>query len=377
MKKNIGINIMRWIVGLLFIFSGLIKANDPLGLSYKMQEFFESWGWNWLGTYTLAFALVINVFEVLAGVAIIAGWQKRLFTWLLVLLIIFFSFLTGYALLSGKIKTCGCFGDCLPITPLESFIKDIFLLLLIIILFINQKKITPLFRRKIFSVSLIFLSVASVIFLQAYVLKHLPLIDCLPYKVGNNIAEKMTIPSGAVADSFALTFRYKKDGRNIEFDADHIPDNLDSTYQFVDRYDKLIRKGTDMPVIADFALRKLNGTDTTLPILNQGNFYVLVFAKDFQGWNLQQQQFMQLQVTCKSNKIPLFIVTSAAEDAIKIFDRNETNILRCDATIIKTAARVNATYFLMRQGNILAKNSYADVDEFLKSMNVIITNRHS
>src|SRR5215471_19511299 len=120
MKRSL--TVIRWLVGLLFIFSGLIKANDPLGLSYKMQEFFEVWGLQSLNDFTLAFSLVMNVFEVLAGVAVIVGWRMRLFSWLLLLLIIFFGFLTGYAVFSGKIKTCGCFGDCLPLTAGQSFI---------------------------------------------------------------------------------------------------------------------------------------------------------------------------------------------------------------------------------------------------------------
>ena len=102
MKRSL--TVIRWFVGLLFIFSGLIKANDPLGLSYKMQEFFEGWGLQSLNDYTLAFALVMNVFEVLAGVAVIIGWRMRLFSWLLLLLIIFFCFLTAYAYLTGNIN---------------------------------------------------------------------------------------------------------------------------------------------------------------------------------------------------------------------------------------------------------------------------------
>src|SRR5882762_1685477 len=121
----------RSLVGLLFIFSGLIKANDPLGLSYKMQEFFEVWGLTGLHVYTLALSIVMNVFEILAGVAVIIGLRMKMFSWLLLLLIIFFTFLTGYALFSGKIKTCGCFGDCLPLTPAQSFGKDLLLLVLI------------------------------------------------------------------------------------------------------------------------------------------------------------------------------------------------------------------------------------------------------
>ena len=93
-KKNI-LLVVRWIVGLLFIFSGLIKANDPLGLSYKMQEFFEAWSWYALNDLTLPVSLIMNVFEVLAGVAVIIGWRMRLFSWLLLLLILFLIVIGG------------------------------------------------------------------------------------------------------------------------------------------------------------------------------------------------------------------------------------------------------------------------------------------
>src|SRR5215210_6162430 len=139
------LSVIRIVVGVLFIFSGLIKANDPTGLSFKMEEFFEVWGLTFLNSYTLAFALIMNAFEIVAGVAVLLGWRMRLFSWLLLLLIIFFTFLTGYALLSGKIKTCGCFGDCIPLTSKQSFIKDLVLLVLIIIIFITKDAIRPLF----------------------------------------------------------------------------------------------------------------------------------------------------------------------------------------------------------------------------------------
>src|SRR6187402_3567972 len=179
--KKKSLLVIRWIVGLLFIFSGLVKANDPLGLSYKMQEFFEVWNLHFLNDYTLAFSLLMNVFEVLAGIAVIIGWSMRLFSWLLLLLIIFFSFLTGYALFSGKIKTCGCFGDCLPLTPAQSFIKDIVLALLILVLFLNRNKIFSSIK-PFAAVALLLVCVAATSFLQAYVMKHLPIVDCLPYR---------------------------------------------------------------------------------------------------------------------------------------------------------------------------------------------------
>src|ERR1700680_1179593 len=133
--KNTFLNTARLLVGILFIFSGLVKADDPLGLSYKMQEFFEVWNFHWLDNYTLAFSIIMIVFEIVAGVAILLGWKMKLFSWLLLLLIIFFTFLTGYAYLSGKVRECGCFGDCIPLTAAESFFKDLLLTVLIVFLF--------------------------------------------------------------------------------------------------------------------------------------------------------------------------------------------------------------------------------------------------
>ena len=136
------LKILRWSVGLLFIFSGLIKANDPLGLSYKMQEFFDVWGIGFISdNLSYYFAVMMNVFEIVAGIALLIKFPYKQTLWLLLVLIVFFSFLTGYALFSGKIKTCGCFGDCIPLTPKTSFIKDILLLIAILILLFYQKKV--------------------------------------------------------------------------------------------------------------------------------------------------------------------------------------------------------------------------------------------
>src|SRR5258706_6796802 len=142
------INIARVIVGVVFIFSGLVKANDPLGLSFKMQEFFELWGMAKFNSWTLLMSVLMNAFEIIAGFALLLGWRIKLFSWLLLLLILFFTFLTGYAFLSGKFRNCGCFGDCLPITPKTSFIKDLVLLGLIGFLFSLRNRIRLLFREK-------------------------------------------------------------------------------------------------------------------------------------------------------------------------------------------------------------------------------------
>src|SRR5690349_10809243 len=313
------LTVIRWFVGLLFIFSGLVKANDPLGLSYKMQEFFEVWDMYFLNDYTLVFSLIMNVFEVLAGVAVIIGWRMKLFSWLLLLLIIFFAFLTGYALFSGKIKTCGCFGDCLPLTPAQSFTKDLILFVLILILFINKKQITSSVKSSV-AVTFLILCIALVSFLQAFVMKHLPLLDCLPYKKGNNILKEMQPPPNAVPDSIVIVFKYRKNGKIVEYTADNLPADLDSTYEFIDRSDKVVRKGNAMPAITDFALFTFHGTDTTSAILNSTQYCVMLFAKDFENfskWN--NAGFKNLQAQLQQKNIPLFIVTADRQNAETLF----------------------------------------------------------
>ncbi len=363
MKRNSVLLIIRWVVGILFIFSGLIKANDPLGLSYKMQEFFEAWHMAYLNDFALPLSLLMNVFEVLAGVAIIIGWRMKVFSWLLLLLIIFFTFLTGYATLSGKFKSCGCFGDCLPLSPLQSFIKDLVLLFLILVLVINRRRIEQAFRIQRLSFFILFFTVVGVSLFESYVLTYLPVLDCLPYRQGNDLLQQMKVPGGAVPDSFAMTFRYQKNGKQVEFDADHFPDDFDSTYEFVDRYDKLVRQGTASAPITDFALQTIDGNDTTQVILNQP-LYVLAMVQNFNHWKKQADEFEVMSAYCEAHHIPLFMVTPIPQEAAKILP--SSRILRCDATVLKTAARVNATYFVMQKAVVKRKVSYASKDKVIK-----------
>ena len=370
--KNIHI-IIRWTVGLLFIFSGLIKANDPLGLSYKMQEFFEVWAWQGLHEFTLVFAMLMNVFEVVAGIAVIIGWRMKLFSWLLLLLIIFFTFLTGYALFSGKIKTCGCFGDCLPLTPAQSFGKDIFLLVLILVLFAYRNRIQSSLR-PFYAFSLLLLVTIATAAGQFYVIKHLPIIDCLPYKEGNNITEQMQTPVGAVADSFSITFTYKKNGKQWEFDQAHFPADFDSTYEYIARHDRLVKKGNGLQAkIVDFSLQNMNGIDTTAAVLGQDSLYILVMAKDMNRIEDWRIAFENIVSTAQNKKIPVFLVTADAENAVKLL--RDVPILTCDATVIKTAARATPTYFFMQQATIIAKISYADSHIVLQQMSNITVRR--
>ena len=357
--------IIRWIVGLLFIFSGLIKVNDPLGLSYKMQEFFEVWSLNGLNEYTLSFAMLMNVFEVLAGVAVIIGWRMKLFSWLLLLLIIFFTFLTGYALFSGKIKTCGCFGDCIPLTAAQSFGKDIFLLVLILVLFAANNTIKSSLKPALAVLLLLIVTVSSAA-AQFYVLKHLPFIDCLAYRKGNDLLQQMKTPAGAIPDSVSIIFSYKKNGKTVEFDQTSFPADFDSTYEYVDRKDKIVRKGNGLQAkILDFSLQTLSGADTTAVLGQTGN-YLMVFAKTMDHIKDWQAGFDEIVKAAQKKNLTILMVTADADNAAARF--KNIAIVKCDATVLKTAARVVPTYFVMHGATVVSKTSYAEGDKVITSI---------
>jgi len=365
MKKYLFI--IRWVVGLLFIFSGLIKANDPLGLSYKMQEFFEAWGLKGLHDYTLFASVGMNILEVVAGVAVIVGWQMKRFSWLLLLLIVFFTFLTSYVLFSGKIHACGCFGDCVPLTPIQTFTKDIILLILIVVLFVKAHDVKPLSTNTT-SMTIVVVSLFATLALQLYVQKYLPIMDCLPFAKGKSIADGMKLPPNAVADSFAITFKYTKNGKVIEFDQNNFPADFDDSYAYVDRYDKLIRKGTGLPKITDFVLTTIHGNDTTQALLKSNQPYVMIMAKDFSTLVKWKNGNLALVMdAAKKNNVPLFLVTSDITTAQQQF--SGMTILSCDATVIKTAARVNPTYLFMQGSTIHEKLSYASEEGLVKAIN--------
>ncbi len=367
------LTIIRILVGILFIFSGLIKANDPLGLAYKMDEYFTVWNWGWAIPYTLYLSITINVFEIVAGIALLLGFKPKLFTWLLLLLIIFFTFLTGYAVFSGKIKTCGCFGDCIPLQAYQSFIKDLVLLVMIIFLFVKRNQIKPFLPLRLNLIIILFFT-GFFTFGQLNVLQHLPYVDCLPYAKNKNLLDEMKPPPGSIPDSVAVMYRYKKNGKEVSFDANHFPDDFDeSVYTDMKRETVVVRKGNAEAKIQDFALYSMQKEDTTKPILEQAGPYVFFFAKNFDGQQpAWQELFVKLYLKAKEKNIPFYLVTNEPLKTHAYF--NETNhfgipVLTCDGTVMKTFLRTKIGVVTMQGATVEGKFAEADMNDAVKWLN--------
>ncbi len=363
------VTICRIIVGLLFIFSGLVKANDPHGLSYKMQEFFEIWHMSRFDGWTLTLSVLMNAFEIIAGFALLLGWRIRLFIWLLLLLILFFTFLTGYTYVTGKPTNCGCFGDCLPITSKTSFLKDVVLTILIGFLLWQRHHIKPLFTAKINMILMLLVTILS-FGMQWYALKNLPFVDCLPFKKGNNISEKMKMPANAIPDSTVITFVYERNGQAVEFTADKFPADFDSTYIFKSRYDKIVRKGSNNePPIKGFALSGVTNADSTQIVLEQPAA-ILLFCENFSTpFNNWKTDFEKIHAQAQKLNIPVYVVTSSMAEATQTFSAYPgITVFKCDYTAIRTAARVNPTLYLLQKGTIAGKWSYKQFGSALSAI---------
>lgn len=193
------VNLARIFVGVLFIFSGFVKMVDPLGFSYKLEEYFGPAVFNieFLEPYALILAVLLVIFELLLGVMLLLGYAMKFTKWSLLLMIIFFTFLTFYSAYFNKVTDCGCFGDAIPLDPWESFIKDVILLVLIVLIFIKSELIQPIFGKN-FNKWAVFVVFIGCLGISYQVLTHLPIIDFRAYKIGNNIMEKRQAAPGEI-----------------------------------------------------------------------------------------------------------------------------------------------------------------------------------
>ncbi|PIY09336.1 MAG: DoxX family protein, partial [Flavobacteriaceae bacterium CG_4_10_14_3_um_filter_33_47] len=242
------VSISRLFVGVLFIISGFIKLNDPLGFSYKLQEYFSIEVLNipFLEPYALMISVLVVVFEVVLGVFLLIGYQRKFTIWSLLLMIVFFSFLTFYSAYFDKVKDCGCFGDALKLTPWESFSKDIILLFFILILFVGIKHINPLFNKLTITI-LALLSFIVSFWFGYHVLMHLPTIDFRAYHIGANIQEGMRVPENAPKPVIEYYWKFNVNGEAqiITTDGSYPTVNGD----FVSVETKVIKEGYQPPIV--------------------------------------------------------------------------------------------------------------------------------
>lgn len=362
--KNIITQFSRLFVGVLFIISGLIKLNDPVGFSYKLAEYFSEPVFNipFLEPLALGLAIFLVILEVVLGVMLLVGYKAKATIWCLLLLIIFFTFLTFYSAYFDVVKDCGCFGDALHLTPWESFTKDIVLLFFILILFINKKLVKPLFSIPITNI-ITFASIVLCAFMAVWVLNHNPIKDFRPYKVGTNIEKAMEIPEGAPKAVVEMIFIYKVNGVDKEFTEKDLM-NIPEGATFVDRKDKIITEGY-VPPIHDFTMTK-DDSDYKEELLKEPKLLVFV-TYDLTLSNpdgMKKLEKLNQEAKAKGYKV-IGMTASSAEiiaNAKKQYGLN-VDFYFCDATALKTIERANPSIVVIQNGTITQKVHYNDIDD--------------
>jgi uncharacterized membrane protein YphA (DoxX/SURF4 family) len=350
----------RIVIGLVFIFSGIVKAIDPLGSAYKFHDYFQAFHIGFLDSLSLALAILLCSAEFIAGFSVLTGLRQKYGIMLVLILMVIFTPITLILAITNPVSDCGCFGDAIHLTNWQTFGKNIILIALTIFLFSRRKQITALFRPLTEWMILIAALVIFILF-SLFNLRYLPVVDFLPYKTGVNIAEKMVIPEGAKPDEYSTTFIYEKNGEKKEFKLDNYPAN-DTTWKFVDQKSVLVRKGYQPP-IHDFIITTVEGEDVTQRILTNPGYSLLMISKKLgDADSTKVSEGFELGRDCSDNGIDFYVLSASGTDELRAYS-NGLKFCSADETTLKTMIRSNPGYLLLKNGTIIGKWSWANVPE--------------
>lgn len=344
--------VAKYFVGGLFIFSGIIKVNDPVGTAIKLEEYFEVFSsdispfFDVFVPAALFLSVFLSVLEVVLGVALIVGYRIELTSKVLLATIIFFTFLTFYSAYFNKVTDCGCFGDAIPLAPWQSFYKDIILLILILVIFFQRHYYKQYFAHWFQTVKVIGVTVFMTGF-AIYAIRHLPYIDFRPYKVGNYLPDLMKN-----AEPLRYTYIMEKEGERLEFD--HFPTG--EGYEFIEA--KLQNPEAQAKI---FDLNIWSGDDDYTQSMMQGN-KLLIIIHDIDKFS--DKKIERIRNLCYENpNFETWILTSTGRDSFEPF-RHEMQLpapfFFADATVLKAMVRSNPGIVLLQNGTVKGKWHYND-----------------
>ena len=313
------IQLIRILVGGLFVFSGFVKLVDPIGSQYKFQEYFSESVLNieFLIPYALPFAILLIIAEILLGVMILIGYKPTLTVWSLFVLTLIFLFLTWYSAYYNKVTDCGCFGDAIKLTPWETFYKNVLLIGFILVLLLKIKMIQPIFKGSLPKV-ITFLSLASFLFIVQHVLSHLPLIDFRAYAIGKNLQEGMKYPAdGSIAPVHDFVLE--------DAQADLAPELLQE--------EKLL-----LVIVYNLEKSEVNGFPEIKEMTTKA------IEKGYTVYGVSASFSDELTFVKEKYSLPF-------------------EFLFCDETTLKTMIRANPGVMILDKGTVVEKKHWVDIDQ--------------
>lgn len=363
------VNLSRVLVGVLFIISGLIKLNDPVGFSFKLKDYFAPDVLNLevFIPFALMIAIFVVIFEVMLGVMLLLGYAKKFTIWSSLLMIIFFTFLTFYSAYFNKVTDCGCFGDAIKLTPWESFSKDIVLLILLLIIYFGRNFIQPLFSLNVQKI-IVYTSFIACMAFGYYVLQHLPVVDFRPYKIGANINEGMSYPPDAAQPIFEYRWTFTHNGAEkvVVTNGEFPKEEGEYTVETI-----MIQEGYEPP-IHDFTMER-DGSDYAPELLEEENLIVVIA---YSISNSEMEGFANIKKATDraiENGYKVIGLSASSPEVTKALTKeNQLNFdfYFCDETALKTIIRSNPSLIELQKGTIMQKLHWND------ATNLKLTNKN-
>ncbi len=341
-------NIATFLLVGIFLFSGLIKLNDPIGTELKLEEYFEVFAldfpwmagfWKLLIPQALLFSIGLSSAEIVLAIALALNYKTKATLYSFVGILIFFSFLTFYSAYFNKVTDCGCFGETIKLTPWTSFGKDIFLLILTLSLFLTDK-----IKQSQQTGKWVFASAILSIGLGTYCYFYLPIQDGLPYAVGENIPTNMKN-----REELKFTYVYKMNGKTVELA--EMP--TDPKAEFVSM--QAINEKEARPLITDYRLWVDGDTTDYTQKIFQGD-HLLVIAPNVHHTRLAA--FEEISQLAKTIQIPIWLVSASSDEDVNAL-RHEYQLafpaLSADSKVLKTIIRSSPGLWLISQGTVKGK----------------------
>lgn len=363
MKKII--SIIATLVGLLFIFSGFVKAVDPLGFSYKLVEYFIVFKVDWLTPTALAQSVLICAFEIFLGFTLVFHFQIKRFAWWIVGMILFFTLLTGVSAIFDVVKDCGCFGNAIPLTAWQSFYKDLILMVLTGLIFWKRNELEPFIKSKQINGILVYGSGAASILFSLWCLAHLPTIDFRAYKIGNNIVELINDGEPPIIE-YSYEMKHKETDEIKIFPSSEYA-NVKDSYDLIKGISNIIVE-EKAPSIEDFIITDFDGNEWTEDILSDPIPTLMILSKDLNQVKTDHfKDILTLANTALANNFNVIGVSpNSFEDTDEFRHEQQTAFpfYVLDEKVVKTIVRSNPGIILIKEGVILGKWHYNDTPDW-------------
>ena len=370
-------SISRTLLGLVFIFSGVVKAIDPLGTVYKIEDYLKAFGgfFNELLPMAELAAWALIILELLLGVCMVLNIRTQWTSWLALLFYLVMTPLTLYIALTNPVSDCGCFGDAIVLTNWQTFWKNVVLIVLAIILVALRKHVRQLWSNWM-EMLLVALTILATVVFMSWTRNHLPVKDFRPYKIGNHLPTLMEYPEDAEPDVYEYAFVYEKDGVEQTFTLENYPKG-DSTWTFVRQDSRLVKKGYEPP-IHDLEILNANYEDLTWDILESEEPVTLVVMYDLKKADKAQiakvEALASNLIASSPDTLPLqgesegalYILTGSGTDDIINFCLEypalSDYVCTCDPVTLKTIVRANPGVIVLQNGTVIDKYNLRDRD---------------